>query len=133
MKERTTKKSTNVISRFEVTRKIYFPEWTVDQVGLSSGPIAAVGAYDSLPKKKKVFGPRFSEASTKRLELKPSEKPSPNTYDISNLEMCSSQLQFAPYVKTGSQSSKSTLRRDEQHEKRKVLSPHIKGGPFNKT
>jgi hypothetical protein len=64
MKARIIKKSTIEISRLEVTRKIYFPEWVSDQVGLSSGPIAAVGAYDSLPKAKKVFGHRFSDSST---------------------------------------------------------------------
>jgi len=71
MKARTIKKSTEAVARLEVTRKLYFPEWRSDQVGLSSG-IAAVGAYESLPEKKKVYGPRFSEASTQRLEIKPS-------------------------------------------------------------
>jgi hypothetical protein len=82
-----------------------------------------------LPKAKKVFGHRFSDASTKRLELKESKVPSPSTYDISGLGMCSSQQKFAPYLKNGSQTSLNA----EQKDKRFELAPHIKGGTFMKT
>jgi hypothetical protein len=64
--------------------------------------VTAPDEFNSLPKLKKVFGHKFSDASTKRLELKESKVPSPSTYDISHLGMCSSQQKFEPYQKNGS-------------------------------